>query len=610
MVVVADASVAIRGDMSGFHTDLRGAETATTGFVGRLKQMFSPQNLAFGAGLFGVSLGVRNLIQEAGDAAAAYAELEQTVRTIDNVFGDSAGVIRDWGRTAAETAGMSQQTFMSSAAIMGQTLINMGFAQEEAARKSAELLARAADLAIAFGKRPQDALLAITAAMRGERDTIEKFGVAIKQVDVNARIAALGLDTSTAAAKKNAEAIAVVDLVLSQSSESAGRFARSSDDLAVKMAVMNARWADFIALDVGAAVASIQLGAFKVADTTATELDKLTMHFGDHFKVINELAIENGVTWDEMQQQIITGMEETGQTFAQVTDGMSTDAQLARAAIAMEMPKGIAAMEEALKLGGPVIAAEAGKIAGMLPSEIKARDAEIRAAARENIVQFAMGMLDKQNDPLLAMEALARANEEALSRSAEITRLLGQLHSTELANGLNDGRSEVRLAAAAARSEIEERLRELNAWPWGFNVGSTLASGMNASQYLVRNASYGLASATGQAITIRSEPPDHSSPLYGITQWGGNIVKTLAEGIYGELGTGAAASRALAGALSPSLPDSWTPGQQGAPGMPLGVGQSIQYILNVEGLPVLIGSAEDVMERWKQMTSLSRDGVQ
>jgi hypothetical protein len=208
------------------------------------------------------------------------------------------------------------------------------------------------------------------------------------------------------------------------------------------------------------------------------------------------------------------------------------------------------------------------------------------------------------------MEVLARANEEALTRSAEITRLLGQLHSTELANGLNDGRPEVRLAAAAARSEIEERLRDLNAWPWGFNVGSTLASGMNASQYLVRNASYSLASATGQAITIRSEPPDRNSPLYGITQWGGNIVKTLAEGISTELGTASAASRALAGALSPSLPDSWTPGQQGAPGMPLGVGQSIQYILNVEGLPVLIGSAEDVMERWKQMTSLSRDGVQ
>jgi hypothetical protein len=493
----------------------------------------------------------------------------------------------------------------------------MGFAQEEAARKSAELLARAADLAIAFGKRPQDALLAITAAMRGERDTIEKFGVAIKQVDVNARIAALGLDTSTAAAKKNAEAIAVVDLVLSQSSESAGRFARSSDDLAVKMAVMNARWADFIALDVGAAVASIQLGAFKVADTVASEMDKLSLHFGDQTQEIMRLADEAGVEYEVMHDRIINAMDLSGASFPDVVATFSVEginisdvAEQEYMDAALAAGNGVRAMAREMELGGPVIAAEAGKIAGMLPSEIKARDAEIRAAGRENIVQFALGMLEKQNDPLLAMEALARANEEALTRSAEITRLLGQLHSTELANGLNDGRPEVRLAAAAARSEIEDRLRELNAWQWGYNVGSTLASGMNASQYLVRNASYSLASATGQAITIRSEPPDRNSPLYGITQWGGNIVKTLAEGISTELGTASAASRALAGALSPSLPDTWAPGQQGAPGMPLGMGQSIQYILNVEGLPVLIGSAEDVMERWKQMTSLSRDGVQ
>jgi hypothetical protein len=612
MVVVADASVAIRGDMSGWDADLKNAERSTQGFFGRIqagaKGALSALTLiGVGTSLPGL---IRNTVAMLGDAAQAYAELEQTVRTIDSVFGDSAGIIRDWGETAAESAGMSQQTFMSSAAVMGQTLLNMGFAADEAAEKTTQLLARAADLAIAFGKRPQDALLAITAAMRGERDTIEKFGVAIKQVDVNARISALGLDTSTAAAKKNAEAIAVVDLVLMQSAENAGRFASSQDDLAVKMAVVNAKWADFLALDVGAAVASIQLGAFEVGDAVGDTIDKLSLHFGDHLAIVEQLAEQEGTTVDQMKQHIVETMHETGESFKQITDGMRDDVALAAAAMAMEMPKGIAAMEEALKLGGPVIAAEAGKIAGMLPSEIKARDAEIRAAGRENIVQFALGMLEKQNDPLLAMEALARANEEALTRSAEITRLLGQLHSTELANGLNDGRPEVRLAAAAARSEIEDRLRELNAWQWGYNVGSTLASGMNASQYLVRGASRDLASATGQAITIRSEPPDHSSPLYGITQWGGNIVKTLAEGIYGELGTGAAAARALAGALSPSLPDSWTPGQQGAPGMPLGIGQSIQYILNVEGLPVLIGSAEDVMERWKQMTSLSRDGVQ
>jgi hypothetical protein len=238
--IVADASVAIRGDMSGFNADLNRAETNTKGFAGRIKNILSPRNVIGAAGLFGVGLGVRSLVDFAADAAGAYAELEQTVKTIDDVFADSADTIHEWGETAAETAGMSQQTFMSSAAIMGQTLQNMGFTIEESAERTVQLLDRAADMALAFGKRPQDALLAITAAMRGERDTIEKFGVAIKQVDVNAKIAALGLDTSTAAAKKYAEAAAVVELVLEQSADQAGRFAESQGDIAVEMAKVNA----------------------------------------------------------------------------------------------------------------------------------------------------------------------------------------------------------------------------------------------------------------------------------------------------------------------------------------------------------------------------------
>jgi hypothetical protein len=616
MVVVADASVAIRGDLSGFHRDLKGAEVPVQTLGQKLKGIFSPANIIGAAGVLGVAVGVRQLVSYAGEAAQAFSDLEQTGRTVDAVFGDSADTITEWGERAAEAAGLSKREVNEAAAVMGQTLLNMGFDAEDAADKVVLLQQRAADLALAFGKDPEDAILAITAAMRGERDTIEKFGVSIKQADVNARILALGLDTSTASAKKNSEAIAILDIILSQSASSAGRFADSQDDVAVKLAQNQARIENMNA-EIGQAVASIQLGAAKVGEASASELDKFATHFGDQAQTIIRLAEEAGVSFDVMQQRIFNAMDLSGLTFPEVVatfsvEGVDVSDQVEEEymAAALAAGAGVAAMAREMELGGPVVAAEAGKIAGMLPSEIKARDAEIRAAGRENIVQFALGMLEKQNDPLLAMEVLARANEEALTRSAEITRLLGQLHSTELANGLNDGRPEVRLAAAAARSEIEERLRDLNAWPWGYNVGSTLASGMNASQYLVRNASYSLASATGQAITIRSEPPDRNSPLYGITQWGGNIVKTLAEGIYGELGTGAAASRALAGALSPSLPDSWTPGQQGGPGMPLGVGHNVQYILYVEGLPVLIGSAEDVMERWKQMTSLSRDGVQ
>jgi hypothetical protein len=78
-----------------------------------------------------------------------------------------------------------------------------------------------------------------------------------------------------------------------------------------------------------------------------------------------------------------------------------------------------------------------------------------------------------------------------------------------------------------------------------------LAAGMLDNLWRVRSASVAVASATGAQFRIESEPPDHSSPLYGITKWGGNIVRTLAEGMTRELGLLGVASGGLASVLVP-----------------------------------------------------------
>ena len=70
MVVVADASVAIRGDLSGFHQDLNRAK-ADTGTLGdKLRNALSPRNIIAGAGLLGITVGLKSLIGFAGDPAA------------------------------------------------------------------------------------------------------------------------------------------------------------------------------------------------------------------------------------------------------------------------------------------------------------------------------------------------------------------------------------------------------------------------------------------------------------------------------------------------------------------------------------------------------------
>lgn len=610
-IVVADASVAVRGDLSKFHQDLKGAERGTATLGQRLRDALSPKNIIAGAGLLGIGLGIRQLVGYAGEAAAAFSDLQQTTRTVDAVFGDSADVIHAWGETAAQAAGLSKREVNEAAAVMGQTLLNMGFSAEEAADKVVQLQQRAADLALAFGKDPQDAILAITAAMRGERDTIEKFGVSIKQADVNSRVLALGLDTSTTASKKNAEAMAILDIILSQSASSADRFAQSQDDVAVKLAQNQARIENLNAT-IGQEVASIQLGAVKVGDaltsyfdTASHNIDAFLLNFGSQHVEILRLADEAGITYEAMKQRIIAAMDLTGLSFPDVVASFSVEgaalSDLVEAeymGAALAAGAGVAAMANQISLGGPVVAAEAGKIAGMLPSEIRAQVENIRNAGGASVVAFAAGIIAKQNDPKLAWEAALEAANTVLTREEEIAFLKGALASEEYAAGVTDQRDGVSAAFQAFGVEADRRLRAINAFGYGYNTGSSYASGLWAAVPLVEGAARGIASATGRQIGIRSEPEAPDSPLRGITQWGGNIVKTLAEGMLGQLSTASAASNALAGALSPSLAMSPVAmGTQGGSAAP-GLGTTIinNHNLSVNGVPYEVSSPEEMID--------------
>ena len=160
------------------------------------------------------------------------SQLEQTSGAIESVFETRSAQIAEFARGAAQSTGLSQRAVQEMGAVIGAQLQGMGFAEDEAAEKTIELTKRAADMAATFGGTTADAIQAVSSLMRGERDPIERYGVSIKAADVNARILALGLDTSTTAAKKNAEAVAGLDLLMSATAATSGQFARESDTLA------------------------------------------------------------------------------------------------------------------------------------------------------------------------------------------------------------------------------------------------------------------------------------------------------------------------------------------------------------------------------------------
>lgn len=214
--------VNITGDASKLNKELQGV-------TGRMEQ--------FGSKLSGTGKAMTKWVTGplalAGGAATKMAsDLEQSAGAVESVFGDASDQIENFGDTAADSLGLSRREVNETAAQLGAQLKSMGRDSDEAAQEVIKLEKRAADMAATFGGTTREALEAIGSLMRGERDPIEKYGVSLKQADINARIMADGLDTSTTAAQKQAEATAAMNILLEQTSDVQGQFARESDTAA------------------------------------------------------------------------------------------------------------------------------------------------------------------------------------------------------------------------------------------------------------------------------------------------------------------------------------------------------------------------------------------
>lgn len=194
-------------------------------------------------------------------ATRKFSDLEQSIGAIESVFGPAAAKIEEFGATADEAMGLSRRAVNESAAVLGAQLQSMGFSADDAAGQVIDLQTRAADMAATFGGETSDALDAIASLMRGERDPIEKYGVALKQADINARLAAEGLDDLEGEAAKQAEAQAALSLLFEQTAKVEGQFARESDTLAGKQARLQAKFENLQAA-IGSKIVPLLLDAF------------------------------------------------------------------------------------------------------------------------------------------------------------------------------------------------------------------------------------------------------------------------------------------------------------------------------------------------------------
>lgn len=189
--------------------------------------------LGAAAGALGVALGSK--------AVSAASDLEQSIGAINDVFKETAGNVHAFADSADTALGLSKNSYNELATILGTQLKNGGTSLDELAGKTNDLIGLGSDLAAGFGGSTVDAVEAISSALKGERDPIERYGVALKQSAIDAKAAEMGFTKVGGSFDNNAQQAATLALIYEQTADFQGKFAAETDTLAHKQQVLKAK---------------------------------------------------------------------------------------------------------------------------------------------------------------------------------------------------------------------------------------------------------------------------------------------------------------------------------------------------------------------------------
>ncbi len=226
-------SVRIVSDGSQSATGFKTAEQATQQFESSLNTASIAAGVTL-AGLTAISV----------QAVSAASDLQQSGGAMESVFGAHSEAIGKLADDAATRVGLAQSEYQQMAAVLGAQMKNLGIDEADLVTQTDDLITMGADLAAVFNGTTSEAVQALSALMRGERDPIERYGVTIKQAAVEAKLAEMGLDGLEGKAKTTAEAHATLALLAEQTGDAHGAFARELDTAAVSGQVASALWQD------------------------------------------------------------------------------------------------------------------------------------------------------------------------------------------------------------------------------------------------------------------------------------------------------------------------------------------------------------------------------
>lgn len=210
------------------------------------------------------AFAVQKVVAFAKDSIGAASDLNETMSKTQQVFGDSGQAIIDWSKDSSNALGQSQTDALdaaSSFAIFGKSA---GLTGGDLTGFSTKLTGLASDMASFSNTTPQDAAEALGAALRGESEPIRRYGVLLDDASLRQEAMRLGLvKTTKEALTPQQKVLASYKLIMAQTKDAQGDFARTSDGLANQQRILAAKMTN-VKATLGTALLPIVLQAVTI----------------------------------------------------------------------------------------------------------------------------------------------------------------------------------------------------------------------------------------------------------------------------------------------------------------------------------------------------------
>lgn len=226
-----DINKTIKGITNNIEKESRKWDASVDDSTSSMENSFSKFLKGVAKGFVAAGIG-KMLIDLGKDAIAAASDLEEVQNVVDVTFGDSAGRIEAWAKSAGKQYGLTETAAKRYTSTIGAMLKSQGMADDEIVQTSTDLAGLAADMASFYNLDFDEAFQKIRSGISGETEPLKQLGINMSVVNLEAFAMEKGITKAFSTMSQGEQTALRYQYIMQATADAQGDFARTADGFA------------------------------------------------------------------------------------------------------------------------------------------------------------------------------------------------------------------------------------------------------------------------------------------------------------------------------------------------------------------------------------------